>query len=369
MTKYLLPFIVFLSFIGCTAQQPIEKPKIKEYKTAKPIETPQIIEEPIIEETIEAIVEEEVINDTFKVALIFPSKFMSKYGVGASKVVSAYLVQQNINIDMQIFDCYDQDYNNLAAVFNEIKEQNISNVIGLFTSNMVNHLATIQELETLNIYIPTINKKSTNIAMDNVVFGGIDYEQQIDKLLTLGKGSVVNFHSKRGISKKLTTILNNKNERVSNKPIATDTNYGSVLNNSLKYKTMFLNTTMVKSSILLSQIRGKDLRPYRILSTQLNYNPLIISLTQSKDRSKLIFANSIGDIDPLLEHNITLLGADIQYDWVNYSTLIGVDYLLKKTVRVVDLLSYTIDQGQVQYDVHIVKNEGYRFKSYLPVVN
>jgi SRSO17 transposase len=126
---------------------------------------------------------------------------------------------------------------------------------------------------------------------------------------------------------------------------------------------------MVKSSILLSQIRGKDLKPYRILSTQLNYNPLIISLTQRADRTKLVFANSIGKVDEELEENISLLGADIKYNWVNYSTLIGIDYLVRNTTPVFDLLSYDIENNQVQYDVNIVKNDGYSFKSYLPVID
>ncbi len=375
MIKYLFTVILAISFIGCTnTNKQVYTPVVK--KQHKPviindnINKPIIIEPPVIENVIEEInIENKDISSKISVAVIFPSKYMSKYGLGASKVISAYLMQQNLNVNMQIIDCTDQNYDNVLMAINKIKEENISNVIALFTPKMVNHLSGIEGIDSLNIYIPTINKKTTNITNDNIVFGGIDYERQINKLLSLSNGKIVNFTSKRGISKKLTNILQNNSNNVVNKIVDNSSRYNRLLNNSIRYKTIFLNTTMVKSSILLSQIRGKDLKPYVILSTQLNYNPLIISLTQKEDRRKLIFANSIGAIDSALEENITLLGANIKYDWVNYSTLIGIDYLIRNNIPVVDLLSYKIEDGQVQYDVNIVKNDGYSFKSYLPVVN
>jgi len=375
LIKYLFTVILAISFIGCTnTNKQVYTPVVK--KQHKPviindnINKPIIIEPPVIENVIEEInIENKDISSKISVAVIFPSKYMSKYGLGASKVISAYLMQQNLNVNMQIIDCTDQNYDNVLMAINKIKEENISNVIALFTPKMVNHLSGIEGIDSLNIYIPTINKKTTNITNDNIVFGGIDYERQINKLLSLSNGKIVNFTSKRGISKKLTNILQNNSNNVVNKIVDNSSRYNRLLNNSIRYKTIFLNTTMVKSSILLSQIRGKDLKPYVILSTQLNYNPLIISLTQKEDRRKLIFANSIGAIDSALEENITLLGANIKYDWVNYSTLIGIDYLIRNNIPVVDLLSYKIEDGQVQYDVNIVKNDGYSFKSYLPVVN
>jgi SRSO17 transposase len=373
LIKYIFTLIIAISFIGCGNNvsynvTPKPKPKVKIVKP-KPIVKPTI-KEPVIQEVIEEVViEEKTTPSSISIALIFPSKYMSKYGLGASKVISAYFMQQNLNANMQVFDCIDQNYKNVVNTLNKIKEQNITNIIALFTPKMVEYLNTIQDLESLNIYIPTINKKDTNIELTNVTFGGIDYDKQIKKLLTLSNSNIVNFYSKRGISKKLTNILQSNSSNIINKLVDNSSRYNSLLNRSIKYKTMFLNTTMVKSSILLSQIRGKDLKPYRILSTQLNYNPLIISLTQKADRRKLVFANSIGKIDDELEENIALLGADIKYDWVNYSTLIGVDYLVRNTTSIVDLLSYDIEDNQVQYDVNIVKNDGYGFKSYLPVID
>jgi hypothetical protein len=375
LIKYIFTVIVAISFIGCgnTVSYKVDTPKKVKHdiKKIKPIKKEVIVEEPVVQEVIEEVVIEEKnkVSNNISVALIFPSKYMSKYGLGASKVISAYMIQQNINSKMQVFDCVDQNYENVVRIINKIKEQNISNIIALFTPKMVEYLNNIEDIESLNIYIPTINKKTTNIELSNVTFGGIDYQQQIDKLLSLSNSKIVNFYSKRGISKKLTNLLQNSTSNITNKLVDNSSRYNSLLNRSIKYKTIFLNTTMVKSSILLSQIRGKDLKPYRILSTQLNYNPLIISLTQRADRTKLVFANSIGKVDEELEENISLLGADIKYNWVNYSTLIGIDYLVRNTTPVFDLLSYDIENNQVQYDVNIVKNDGYSFKSYLPVID
>jgi len=50
-------------------------------------------------------------------------------------------------------------------------------------------------------------------------------------------------------------------------------------------------------------------------------------LTQDKDREKLVIANSIDNVDTKLKDEITTFGGNITYEWVDYSTLVGVNYL------------------------------------------
>ncbi len=52
--------------------------------------------------------------------------------------------------------------------------------------------------------------------------------------------------------------------------------------NRILGSTIILNTPIVKSSIILSQITAFEVEPAKVLSTQLNYNPLLVKLTQEK---------------------------------------------------------------------------------------
>ena len=55
-------------------------------------------------------------------------------------------------------------------------------------------------------------------------------------------------------------------------------------NSSLNNTSLYLNTQLVTASLIASQLRANDIRPYALLSTQVNYNPLLLTLTQYEDR-------------------------------------------------------------------------------------
>ena len=108
-----------------------------------------------------------------------------------------------------------------------------------------------------------------------------------------------------------------------------------------------LNTPIIKTSIILSQLRVYDIVPSVILSTQLNYNPLIISLTQFEDRLNFITANSIENVDAKLEDTLSLLDIDIRYNWVNYSILVGINYLYDQNAR--NIITNSVVNNEVIY--------------------
>lgn len=368
--KYLVYAMIIFLYTGCVqSSQPIKTIKKDETKIViKKQEAPKIIEE---QEIIEPeIIEEEVVDSAYKVAIVFPSRIMSKYGVGVTKAINAYLLQQNIDTNIEVFDCIDQSYENLVVTFNEIKEKEYENVLALMTPRMVQQLSLIPSLDDIDIYIPTVNKHEIETSMDNLTFGGIDYNKQIELLVNQAKGQIINFYSNRGISKKLTNKLNSIYPNVVNVEISKDTNYTDLFeNDKFKHKTIFINTTLIKTSILLSQIRANEVEPYIILTTQLNYNPHLISMTQYDDRKQLYYANSIGNIDELLQENSFLLGTDINYDWVNYSALVGIDYLMRQSNYANSLIQYEIEENQVLYPISLIKNKNFGFSQYLQASN
>ena len=53
-----------------------------------------------------------------------------------------------------------------------------------------------------------------------------------------------------------------------------------------------------------------------------------MTLTQDKDRKKMVLANSIEKIDNKLRDEILNFGGNINFEWVDYSTLVGANYLV-----------------------------------------
>ena len=108
----------------------------------------------------------------------------------------------------------------------------------------------------------------------------------------------------------------------------TETNFKYIVNDyKLNNSTLFLNTDLVKTSLILSQLRAYDISPSAILSTQVTYDPMLMILTQTQDREKLVVANSIDSVNNELRDEIITFGGNIVYEWVDYSTLVGINYL------------------------------------------
>ena len=126
--------------------------------------------------------------------------------------------------------------------------------------------------------------------------------------------------------------------------------------------SIFLNTPIVKSSLILSQFTYNNLQPERILSTQINYHHSLLSLTQARDREQLYIANSIqGAKREIIEYG-AVLKSDLQYDWINYSTALGVEFFYLKTFReTIPYFSESISDHSVQYPIYIYKSTQERF--------
>ena len=134
-------------------------------------------------------------------------------------------------------------------------------------------------------------------------------------------------------------------------------------NYKLINSSIFLNTPLIKTALLSSQFRVFELNPHILLSTQLNYNSALISLTQSSDRKNLYIANSIMTPDSQLETLSEILGEKLIYDWVAYSTMIGMDFIylnyIDKSQK--SIFKESIQNNQVQYKIDIMRAGNYGF--------
>jgi len=115
----------------------------------------------------------------------------------------------------------------------------------------------------------------------------------------------------------------------------------------------------------MSQLTLYDTNTTNILFTKINYDPLILSMTQYIDREKMIIANSITEENNVIIQANALLNNDIVYDWINYSTTIGVDYFYKQITGEDREYKTPIEDSQMIYDIKLIKPGFSKFSKYV----
>jgi hypothetical protein len=295
-----------------------------------------------------------------KIAIIFPSKIVGKYATGAIHTALSQILLDKVNFNLEVIDTYDESASNIENAINELHEKKYKNVLMFITNTGLRIIENNEKAKALNIYVPLVHKKNSIVSMPNVVYGGLDYENQIETLFQFSNQKDMVFSTETMLGSHLKDLVLQKSRRVAlNTVVDSQTNNYKpiVTNRNINNATVFMNTSIVQTSIILSQLRANEIKPYVVLSTQLNYTPMIISLTQYLDRKDFLVANSIEEVDPIVEETNALLDVDIVYNWVNYSTLIGINYLLKNQPFALN----QIVNNQVQYRTTIYKNTPYGF--------
>lgn len=363
MRKYILWMTVFFLFVGC-AKQIDNGTQIQSQNSIsnEPSIYSSNIEErrlPVISEEVK-VVEPETPKikekEKEKIAVVFASKVVGRYGNDAVNTIISYAMYKNIDFEIKVYDSSYENPNNIEKAFYEASRDGFNRVIALFAhDNSVEYIANINSFR--KIYIPTLHKKQSRTYSSNIIYGAIDYEEQYAKLFEYANSRIVEIYDTDKISSLLYRYISSKGIPVSKKYQITksQTNYKTLFenNNILIDSSLFLNTTVLQSAIVLSQLRVYDVNPRVVLSTQLNYNPMILSLSQYGDRKNMLIANSIGKTHPKIQAIGTMLDSDFEYNWVNFATLIGVKELMSQNLS--DISGYSISDNQVKYDTSIYK--------------
>lgn len=278
---------------------------------------------------IENKIEIDTTKVKMKVAFLYPSNLVSKYAKSSINTISGYLSHQNSDYELVVIDTENESSNRINSAFEEVKSANITNVIALFTPNAVGTLNNVVP-SNLKVYLPLVEKKEVSSTNNSLIFGSISYDDQVKKLINYSSDNNVMFYQDSYLGSKLKKSYESvvSNVRLKKEIKKNENNFkGIVTGSGLANSTLFLNTDIVKSSLILSQLRSYDVYPKVVLSTQLSYDPLLMTLTQDKDRDRLIVANSIDVVDKELRDEIATAGGNIVYEWVDYSTLVGINYL------------------------------------------
>jgi len=294
----------------------------------------------LIEENITNDIVTPVNEQNMSIAILLDKKKFFKFIPIILNSINAYMIKKDINYNIKLFDTEE----NLTQELNNIT-QNYKYIFTYFTNS--------DEVNILNNYpnnyffIPTLNKNQVlnDVINNNIFFGGIDYRSQVSKLNQLISGKTMIIYEDRDLSKYITFLIKEL-LLYPNKAVKYPVYYWKGYNN----KFIYLNTNIVNTVQLLANFTYNKVKTNAILSTQINYTPLIFSLTNHDDVENLILANSIFNIDPIIEDNNLNLNSDIDFNWLNYTTSV----LLNK--------AYNLERGEDQYflndfNLHIFYNQ------------
>ena len=309
-----------------------------------------------------------------RIALLLPYKKIGRYATSTTNAAFAYLMSKNKPFELKTYKIEHENKKEILEALLQIKQDNFSYVIAPLTQKGENVVSKIDP--KINIYFPTINKKDANTTSQFLFYGGIDYRAQSDILLKEAVSPLVIFHDKSAIGNILTnyqelkfketpaideniTIIEsnimdeNLTEDEPNRVVTftiprRTTNLEKQLkeNEDIVEGSFFVNTPIIKSGMIMSQLTLYDTNATNVLSTQTNYNPLLLSMTQYQDRKMMIIANSITKHKDVIIETNALLGNDIVYDWINYTTTIGMDFFFSQ-----------LNASQREYDIKIVDNQ------------
>jgi hypothetical protein len=291
-----------------------------------------------------------------KVALLAPKKVIGSYADSVCTSIISYLIFRDAEFVFEVFDSVDESESSIIQKLSEIKAKGYNFVIAPYTQKGAEII--VRNSLDLLIFIPTINRFDTSSLNSNIIFGGMDYKRQIDILLSQITEKVVLFGDGSSVSNGISTYITDQiPEKVVYKKDIKNirANLSSFLkkNKRIQKSSVFLNMPIVKSSLLASQITQNKVQPYVLLSTQFNYNPLLFKLTQYKDREFMYVANSINFQNKKLKDINLVLGNNPDYNWIDYSTTIGMDYIYTNIIGQDRIFGEEIYDNQIEYKVRL----------------
>ena len=334
-------------------------------------------------------------SNELKIALLLPHRVIGRYAFSTTNAVFAYMLAKNRAFEVRTFQIEDESIESIDHALREMQEDGFYYVIAPVTKKGATHITRINP--DMSIYFPTVNRNDIAAASPSLYFGGIDYRAQIDALLQESVSPLVIFYDKSQLGRELrqhthdefliqdenqteiSAFFPNETTAPENEPLIKEvfsyaverktSNLEHQLkeNEKIQFGSFVLNTPIVKSGMVMSQLTLYDTNVTNILSTQINYDPILFSMTQYSDRKEMIIANSIGHNNNILVEANTFLNNDIVYDWINYATTVGTDLFYHLITRSDREYNLPLEMNQIKYPISFVKPSVSRFVTYTPI--
>ena len=335
-----------------------------------------------------------------KIAMLLPYRIIGRYAYSTTNAAFAYYLTKNRAFELKTYHAESEEKEELKSVLQQIEEDGFHYVIAPLTQTGAHNVVTLDL--PMHIYFPTVHKDDLNITTDYIYYGGINYKKQLESLMPYANTPLTVFYDKNDLGKKLTELTHEEylyafDQNITQDRIMfknEDDEYMSVeemqdlnlsyaatprfysfpiekrvsnLESQLKDNTkivegsFLLNTPVVKSAMVMSQLTLYDMNASNVLSTQINYNPELLLLTQPKDRENMLIANSINYHNNIMIESNALLQNNIIYDWINYATTIGADYFYHLITSAHREYPQEMIANQIEYPISIVKPTFSRF--------
>ncbi|NPA59513.1 MAG: hypothetical protein GXO30_03455, partial [Epsilonproteobacteria bacterium] len=312
-----------------------------------------------------------VFSEKFRLALLLPYKVIGRYSKSTTNSAFAYLISKKAPFELKTYKIESETQEEIQEALNKIYEDGFSYVIAPMTQKGLKVIAEINP--QINIYFPTINENNTQVNSPYFTYGAIDYKAQSDLLLKKATSPLVILSDKSSIGKNLSLYQSQKfqelDEETYQKRVVkffiskktTNLQWQFKNNKKIAYGSFLINTPIIKTGMIMSQITLYDREATNILSTQINYNPLLLSITQYEDRKNMYIANSIIKNDDEVLEASSIFGTDILYNWINYATTVGTDYFYSLVTSKQRKFDIEIQNQQVQYPIELLRPSRYKF--------
>ncbi len=298
----------------------------------------------------------------FKIAVILPQKVIKGYTQVITNALFAYAIRRELSVKMDFFYTGDESDGAINSALDQMRMAGHKYAIAAVTAAGI---APLRAAGDLQFFVPTANDEPASNAVlsgdgaGNIIFGGIDYDAQIEALMAKSSGKIAVFSDDSALSQLITKKVLNADPSAYAKSISGDNiDFKAIFenNNKLLKASVFLNMPLVKTALVASQLRVYDREPHTLLSTQINFSGALISLTQPEDRKRLLVANSIAPSDDALVAASEMFGSSIVFDWVAYASALGFDRLYTSFIddSAAPLFSEEIRGSQVRYPVRIM---------------
>lgn len=305
------------------------------------------------------------VNKNGKIAVIIPQKIIKSYANVVSNAVLSYVLKQDADIEIKFINSNDESPQSLTNAMQTARVQGFNYFIAALTSNganIINSLVLSNEL----IYIPSVHSSFIINPKPNLIFGGIDYKDQISALLAYSNEKIVAFDDGSSLGQKLNEYVRMQSSDYHEASIVgKDINLNDTLSKKSKFDnaSIFLNIPIVKASLVATQMRGFEIKPYTLLSTQINFLPNIFNAIAQRDRQNLFIANSLNPVNDLFLGLGDLFDVDFRYSQIGYSSAFGAEYIYTNFIdKSADrIFTERVENSQVLYGVKIYNAKGDHF--------
>ena len=300
-----------------------------------------------------------------KIAVIIPQKIIKSYANVVSNAVLTYILKQEANVEVKFINSNDESLQSLQNALQTARSEGFSYFIAALTqggANTINSLVLSTEL----VYIPSVHSSFVLNPKPNLIFGGVDYKAQISALLAFANEKVVAFDDGSMLAQKLNEYVRMQSaDYYETSIVGKDINLNNTLNKKSKFDgaSIFLNIPIVKASLVATQMRGFEIKPYALLSTQINFLPNVFSAITQRDRQNLFVANSLNQVDEAFLGLGELFDVDFRYSHIGYSSALGAEYIYTNFINknASKIFTESVEGSQVLYDVKIYDAKGEQF--------